>query len=75
MHAQGPQWTTAHQAPLSMGSILQARILGWVAMPSLGDLPDPGAEPGSLGVYPHWQAGSLPLAPPGKPLRESVGLF
>ena len=26
-------WTIAHQAPLSMG-ILQARILGWVAMPS-----------------------------------------
>ena len=26
-------WTIACQAPLSMG-ILQARILGWVAMPS-----------------------------------------
>ena len=26
-------WTRAVQAPLSMG-ILQARILGWVAMPS-----------------------------------------
>ena len=26
-------WTTAHQAPLSMG-IFQARILEWVAMPS-----------------------------------------
>ena len=26
-------WTVAHQAPLFMG-ILQARILGWVAMPS-----------------------------------------
>ena len=26
-------WTAAHQAPLSMG-ILQAGILGWVAMPS-----------------------------------------
>ena len=26
-------WTTAYQAPLSMG-ILQARILEWVAMPS-----------------------------------------
>ena len=30
-----------------------------------GDLPDPGIKPASLG---HWQAGSLPLAPPGKPL-------
>ena len=26
-------WTTAHQAPLSMG-VLQARVLEWVAMPS-----------------------------------------
>ena len=28
-----PLWTVAPQAPLSMG-ILQATILGWVAMPS-----------------------------------------
>ena len=28
--------------------ILQARILEWVARPSSGDLPDPGAEPLSL---------------------------
>ena len=28
--------------------ILQARILEWVAMPSLGDLPNPGIEPSSL---------------------------
>ena len=28
--------------------ILQARILEWVAMPSSGDLPDPGIEPVSL---------------------------
>ena len=27
-------WTIAPQAPLSMGFILQARILEWVAMPS-----------------------------------------
>ena len=27
-------WIVAHQAPLSMG-ILQARILKWVAMPSI----------------------------------------
>ena len=31
---------------LSMG-ILQARILEWVAMPSSGDLPNPGIEPRS----------------------------
>ena len=39
-------WTVTRQAPLSMG-ILQARNLDWVAMPSPGDLPDPGIEPGS----------------------------
>ena len=39
-------WTTACQAPLSMG-ILQTRILEWAAMPSLGDLPNPGIEPRS----------------------------
>ena len=27
--------------------ILQARILEWVALPSPGDLPDPGIKPGS----------------------------
>ena len=37
-------WTVACQSPLSMG-ILQARILEWVAMPSSGDLPDPGVKP------------------------------
>ncbi|CAN0560179.1 unnamed protein product [Rangifer tarandus platyrhynchus] len=35
-----------------------------VPVPSPRDLPDPGIEPTSL----TWQAGSLPLAPPGKPL-------
>ena len=28
----------------SVRGILQARILEWVAMPSTGDLPDPGTE-------------------------------
>ena len=30
----------------SIHGILQARILEWVAIPSPGDLPDPGIEPG-----------------------------
>ena len=42
----------------SAHGILQARILKWVAIPSSGDSPDP------------WQAGSLPLAPPGKSREE-----
>ena len=32
----------------SVCGILQARILEWVAIPSPGDLPDPGIEPGLL---------------------------
>jgi len=35
--------------------------------PPPGDLPDAGFEPASFSLL-HWQAGSLPLAPPGKPL-------
>ena len=31
----------------SVHGILQARILEWVAFPSLGDLPNPGIEPRS----------------------------
>ena len=27
-------WIVAHQAPLSIGMILRARILAWVSMPS-----------------------------------------
>ena len=50
--------TVAHQATLSM-----ARILEWAAMPPPGDLPDSGIDLCLL----RWQAGSLPLVPPGKP--------
>ena len=32
----------------SVHGILQARILEWEAIPSPGDLPDPGTEPASL---------------------------
>jgi len=49
----------------SVHGILQAGTLEWVAVASAGDLPDPGTEPR---VFLHWQVGSLPLAPPGKPV-------
>ena len=55
-------WTVARQAPLSTG-ILQARILGWVAMPSSRGLPNPGIKP----RQPALQADSLPLSHWGSP--------
>ena len=54
--------TVACQAPLSM-EILQARVLEWVAMPSLqGIFPTQGSN---LHLYCllHWQVGSLPPVP------------
>ena len=67
------QWTGDHQAPLSMG-ILQARILEWIAMPSLpcpppGDLPNPGIKLRSLAL----QVDSLLTETPGKPKNTGVG--
>ena len=43
--------------------IYQARMLEWFAIPSPGDLPNPGIKPGS----PAWQAESLATEPPGEP--------
>ena len=46
--------------------ILQARILGWVAIPTPEDLSDLEIELPFLGLL-HWQVDSFPLVPPGKP--------
>ena len=54
--------TVAYQTPLSMGFSRQEYWSG-LPFPPPGDLPDPGIE-GLL----HWPVGSLPLAPPGKPV-------
>ena len=52
----------------SVHGILQARILEWVAMPSSrGIFPTQGSNPSLLCLL-HWQTGSLPPAPPGKPI-------
>ena len=61
----GTLWTVAHQASLSKG---YARQEYWSELPLLppGNFPNPTANPGLLYLL-HWQAGSLPLAPPGKP--------
>jgi len=45
----------------SVFGILQTRILEWVAIPSLGDLPNPGIEPRS----PTLQVDSLLPEPSG----------
>ena len=59
-------WTVARQASLSMGFSRQYWS-GWPC-PRSGNLPDPGAESNPHLIHlVHQQAGSLPLAPPGKP--------
>ena len=57
-------WTAFCQAPLSMGFSRQEYWSG-LPCPLPGDLPNPGIKPTSPSLL-HWQAGSLPLAPPGK---------
>ena len=58
-------WTVAHQAPPSMGFPRQEY---WSGLPihSLGDLPNPGIEPGSLTLL----ADALSSEPPGKPVAQ-----
>ena len=53
-------WTLACQAPLSMGFSRQEYWRGLPCCPP-GDLPNPISY-----ACRHWQAGSLPLVPPGK---------
>ena len=50
----------------SIHGILQAGILEWVPIPSPGELPDPGIEPGS----PALQADSLLSEPQGIPILK-----
>ena len=57
-------WTTAYQAPPSMGFSRQEYWSG-LPFPSPGDLPDPGIEPWS----PAFQADTLTSEPPGKSLK------
>ena len=59
--------TVACQAPQPMGFSRQEYWSG-LLFPSLGDLPDPGIEPGSLAL----QADSLQSEPPGKSKEAEV---
>ena len=54
-------WSVAYQAPPSMEFSRQEDWSG-LPFPSLGDLPNPGIEPGS----PALQADTLPSEPPGR---------
>ena len=58
-------WTVACHAPLSMGFSRQEYWSG-LPCPPPGDLSNPGMEL-CLWCLLHWQAGPLPIAPPGKP--------
>ena len=60
-------WTTAHQAPLSIGFSRQECLSG-LPFPSPVDLPDPGIEPRS----PAQQADSLLTELQGKPLLNNT---
>ena len=71
MHAKLLQLcpTLCEKAPLSMGFFREECWSGLPCSPP-GDLPDPGIEPHLLCLL-NWQAGSLPLAPSGKPCAVS----
>ena len=82
MHAKLLQWPPTLCAPMdqsppgsSVHGILQARILEWVAVSSCRGSSQPRDRTHVSYVYLHWQLGSLPLAPPGKPSYTYEWLF
>ena len=64
-----PPWAIDHQAPLSVGLSRQEYWSG-LPCPPQGIFPTQGSNPHRFRLL-HQQAGSLPLAPPGKPLLTS----
>ena len=58
----------------SVYGILQARVLEWVAFLLQRIFPTQGSNP-SLLCLQHWQAGSLLLVPPGKPICSFYPIF
>ena len=60
--------TVACQAPLSIGLCRQEYWRG-LTCPPPGIFPIQGLNPHILCLL-HWQAGSLPLVPPGKPVHQ-----
>ena len=55
----------------SVHRIFQARILKWVAIPSSRRSSQPRKSNPHLLHFLHWQVGSLPWVPPGKPVTMS----
>ena len=64
-------WAVAHQAPLSVGFSRQEYWSG-LPCPLQGIFPTQGLKPHFLCLL-HWHVGSLPLAPPGKPMILAEG--
>ena len=62
----GILWTRAHRAPTSMGFLRQGYWSGLPCSPFQEIFLAQGSNPYLLYLL-HWQMGSLPLAPPGKP--------
>ena len=61
-----------HSLPGSpMHQIFQLKHWSWLPWPPPGDLPYPGIELTSL-TSPAWQAGPLPLVPPGMPHPDNM---
>ena len=57
----------------SVHGILQTRIPEWVVVPSFRGSSPPRDRTQVSYIYLHWQMGSLPLVPPGKP-RQNMGI-
>ena len=66
--------TAALQVPLSM-EFSRQEYWSRLPFPSPGDLPKPETKLVSLMSNLHWQAGSLPLMPPGKPNTPSYPYY
>ena len=60
-------WAGALQAPLSMGLSRQEYWSGLPCPPPSRGSSRPGDQTCASSIQLHWQAGSLPPAPPGKP--------
>ena len=63
-------WTIARQAPLTM-EFSRQEFWRELTFPTPGDSLNLGIEPTPL-ASPDWQADSLPLAPPWKPLSVTL---